>query len=246
MAGVDAELRSHHYAPYDDLVDLDLSNIMTRASFGHPDLHTLPPSVPQLQAYQARQHQPDIHPLLKLEAPVDVSFELSHPSQAHVLPSNTQLQLSDFQLGPTWGPSVYTYPQLINNDLEYIPDTTNLPLFPYTTHPASLHHSACQYYGEGSTRSPWSSSPEYAHCGPLPTVEPDEDAIDDKPYARLIYEALMQAPGHRMMLREIYEWFRHNTTKPQESGSNGWQNSIRHNLSMNKVGEISTLLRPPH
>ena len=43
------------------------------------------------------------------------------------------------------------------------------------------------------------------------------------------------AKEERMMLRDIYEWFRHNTTKPQESGSNGWQNSIRHNLSMNKV-----------
>jgi Forkhead domain len=63
----------------------------------------------------------------------------------------------------------------------------------------------------------------------------DEEASGDKPYARLIHEALMQAPGHRMMLREIYDWFVQNTTKPSESGTNGWQNSIRHNLSMNQV-----------
>lgn len=63
----------------------------------------------------------------------------------------------------------------------------------------------------------------------------EDDFLGDKPYARLIYEALMQAPGHRMMLREIYEWFVRNTTKPKESGTNGWQNSIRHNLSMNQV-----------
>ena len=66
-------------------------------------------------------------------------------------------------------------------------------------------------------------------------VQDDEEGPGDKPYARLIHEALMQAPGHRMMLREIYDWFVQNTTKPSESGTNGWQNSIRHNLSMNQV-----------
>jgi hypothetical protein len=71
-----------------------------------------------------------------------------------------------------------------------------------------------------------------------PTVREDleeDDAGSDKPYARLIWEALMQAPGHRMMLREIYAWFLRNTNKARDSGSNGWQNSIRHNLSMNQV-----------
>lgn len=63
----------------------------------------------------------------------------------------------------------------------------------------------------------------------------EDDSLCDKPYARLIYDALMQAPGHRMMLREIYDWFQRHTTKPAESGTNGWQNSIRHNLSMNQV-----------
>jgi hypothetical protein len=70
----------------------------------------------------------------------------------------------------------------------------------------------------------------------------DEEYLEDvlssgaKPYAQLIQECLLQAPGHRMMLRDIYDWFERNTTKPRESGGNGWQNSIRHNLSMNKVG----------
>ena len=63
----------------------------------------------------------------------------------------------------------------------------------------------------------------------------EDDVRPYKPYARLIWEALMQAPGHRMMLREIYSWFERNTNKAIESGSNGWQNSIRHNLSMNQV-----------
>jgi hypothetical protein len=63
----------------------------------------------------------------------------------------------------------------------------------------------------------------------------EDDVSWDKPYARLIWEALMQAPGHRMMLRDIYTWFQCNTNKTRESSSSGWQNSIRHNLSMNQV-----------
>lgn len=73
----------------------------------------------------------------------------------------------------------------------------------------------------------------------------EDETMCDKPYARLIYDALMQAPGNRMMLREIYDWFQRHTTKPAESGTNGWQNSIRHNLSMNQVSApgVSRLLR---
>lgn len=74
-------------------------------------------------------------------------------------------------------------------------------------------------------------------------IQDDEGAPGDKPYARLIHEALMQAPDHRMMLREIYDWFVQNTTKPSESGTNGWQNSIRHNLSMNQVSTLKALSR---
>lgn len=57
----------------------------------------------------------------------------------------------------------------------------------------------------------------------------------DEPYAQLIYKVLMQAPGHRMVLQDIYSWFQRNTLKPVGSTTGGWQNSIRHNLSMNRV-----------
>ena len=57
-----------------------------------------------------------------------------------------------------------------------------------------------------------------------------------KPYAALIYEALMSKMDKRMVLREIYAWFEKNTDKAKDPASRGWQNSIRHNLSMNGVG----------
>lgn len=56
----------------------------------------------------------------------------------------------------------------------------------------------------------------------------------DEPYAQLIYRALMSTPDKSMSLQEIYKWFRENTDKAKSEGK-GWQNSIRHNLSMNGV-----------
>ena len=74
---------------------------------------------------------------------------------------------------------------------------------------------------------------------PSPTVADDdsdgEGSTHVEPYAQLIYRALKSAPGHAMVLKEIYEWFEHNTDKAKNAGSKGWQNSIRHNLSMNGV-----------
>lgn len=61
-----------------------------------------------------------------------------------------------------------------------------------------------------------------------------DDRIIDEPYAKLIFRALMAAPGHSMALQEIYQWFGENTDKCKP-GQNGWRNSIRHNLSMNAV-----------
>lgn len=61
-----------------------------------------------------------------------------------------------------------------------------------------------------------------------------DDSISCEPYAQLIGRALKSAPGHRMVLKDIYRWFEKNTNKAR-GNSKGWQNSIRHNLSMNGV-----------
>ncbi|KAH6669240.1 hypothetical protein B0J14DRAFT_487121 [Halenospora varia] len=65
----------------------------------------------------------------------------------------------------------------------------------------------------------------------MTAMEVDEHSVDE-PYAKLIYRALISAPNHSMVLQEIYQWFRENTTKGSQD-TKGWMNSIRHNLSMN-------------
>jgi hypothetical protein len=67
---------------------------------------------------------------------------------------------------------------------------------------------------------------------------PEEDeagANVDRCYAQLLYRCLKEAPNHTMALKEVYEWVRQHSQKARDSVGTGWQNSVRHNLSMNAV-----------
>ena len=70
---------------------------------------------------------------------------------------------------------------------------------------------------------------------PLDSESESEGKHGEPPYAKLIYRALMDAPEHQMVLKDIYEWIARNTDKARDPAFKGWQNSVRHNLSMNGV-----------
>lgn len=74
---------------------------------------------------------------------------------------------------------------------------------------------------------------------PMTMSSARHDDKADEPYAKLIYKALMGQPDYTMTLQELYQWFRENTSKAKNERG-GWQNSIRHNLSMNAVSEYWT------
>ncbi|KAK4504499.1 hypothetical protein PRZ48_005415 [Zasmidium cellare] len=55
----------------------------------------------------------------------------------------------------------------------------------------------------------------------------------DPCYAQLLYQCLKEAPDHTLSLRELYEWVQQHSQKAKDPKNRGWQNSVRHNLSMN-------------
>lgn len=66
-----------------------------------------------------------------------------------------------------------------------------------------------------------------------------EDAKDIKPpysYATIISQAILSTEEHMMTLADIYDWISRHYSFYRFSKS-GWQNSIRHNLSLNKAFE---------
>ncbi|GAB7329423.1 hypothetical protein MBLNU13_g01212t1 [Cladosporium sp. NU13] len=59
----------------------------------------------------------------------------------------------------------------------------------------------------------------------------------DPCYAQLLYRCLRDAPDHTMALKDVYKWVRQYSQKARDSAGTGWQNSVRHNLSMNAAFE---------
>ncbi|ORY96596.1 hypothetical protein BCR43DRAFT_563863 [Syncephalastrum racemosum] len=53
-------------------------------------------------------------------------------------------------------------------------------------------------------------------------------------YASLIAQAILTSPDHRLTLREIYDWIQSRYPNLYEANETGWQNTIRHNLSLNR------------
>ena len=67
----------------------------------------------------------------------------------------------------------------------------------------------------------------------MPTVE-DEGTKPSHSYASLIGMAILRAPQRRLTLAQIYKWIS-DTYAFYRGTETGWQNSIRHNLSLNKA-----------
>ncbi|RDW61923.1 forkhead box transcription factor [Aspergillus mulundensis] len=67
----------------------------------------------------------------------------------------------------------------------------------------------------------------------LPPIE-DDGAKPPYSYATLIGMSILRAPNRRLTLAQIYRWIS-DTFSYYKNSDPGWQNSIRHNLSLNKA-----------
>lgn len=99
----------------------------------------------------------------------------------------------------------------------------------FTQSPMNDYDGAIGHEDVHGMAQSWQPGPQYefneAVCGRL-----------NQSYASLIFTCLLQAPDHSRKLKEIYSWIEEHSNKASDDpGSRGWQNSVRHNLSMNKV-----------
>ncbi|EKG13176.1 Transcription factor fork head [Macrophomina phaseolina MS6] len=109
-------------------------------------------------------------------------------------------------------------PQSMDTDVCPSPASQCLPY-----HGSSIYHHPDQEFNRG---------PHGERTDVVGNGQENVNMEKDEPYSKLIYRALMDTPGHTMVLRDIYQWFKVNTDKTDKE-TKGWQNSIRHNLSMN-------------
>lgn len=95
-----------------------------------------------------------------------------------------------------------------------------------------------------------SPTPSYApSTDPVPSQHPerrdsgngDEEEEDPRSWDKVLYAVLLELPGHCARLQEIYDLVPNETNKWQFRS--GWQNSVRHNLSLNKVSDLPQACR---
>lgn len=75
---------------------------------------------------------------------------------------------------------------------------------------------------------------------PASLPDPIDDGPTNKPqysYAQIIGMAILRAPARRLTLNQIYTWVAAHFSHFREHSKVQWQNSIRHNLSLNKSFE---------
>ena len=97
--------------------------------------------------------------------------------------------------------------------------------------PASLHNGNLDRFLEVSMEEAWRPATRPAAESSVLMRDLKKPKMS---YKKLIFSALMDSPGRRLKLTEIYDWILERYPGFR-ANKNGFQNSIRHNLSLNKM-----------
>ncbi|KAI0096926.1 hypothetical protein GGR51DRAFT_566912 [Nemania sp. FL0031] len=167
--------------------------------------------------------------------PPQFSWEASDNMQrrnmaAHAPPYTDQLprQMPTSSYG---GSSFHLQPSMDSESVAPINDTTGASHLTEKSPGLSIHEASPQMGGD--IGDPFQFEDEDVQAASVSTGQSEgADGKTSIPYAQLLRRAFLSAPEYKMKLQQIYQWFRENTDKAN-SDSKGWQNSIRHNLSMN-------------
>jgi forkhead transcription factor HCM1 len=157
------------------------------------------------------------------------TYQQNHGTNAHVEPFPTFAPQAQFDKE-----NVYTVDTLSQTTL-YMQKSTQ-------RRKATSNFSGVPLGERGQRKQKKNSVHQEAPVGPasaidissLPIIEDD----GDKPamsYSQLIAMAILRAPNRRLTLAQIYKWISESYSFYRKSPDGGWQNSVRHNLSLNKA-----------
>ncbi|SMR41429.1 unnamed protein product [Zymoseptoria tritici ST99CH_1E4] len=124
------------------------------------------------------------------------------------------------RMAPTSHPVYTADPMQLSVDGQYQQESIEGPSHPcgdfndYLNQSNIFHHNQQQFYDNDSE-----------------SFDTGEETTDPC-YAQLLHRCLKEAPDHTLSLKEVYEWVLQHSQKARNK-DRGWQNSVRHNLSMN-------------
>ncbi|CZT22227.1 uncharacterized protein RCC_08096 [Ramularia collo-cygni] len=165
----------------------------------------------QQQQQQHHHHQPQQHHQQQQSQPQQQFDQNSHLMQGR---DGLGIQL---QMAPTSHPNYHPEPLIYDQ--------------PFLSQESSLDYDEDYRQDLIWDRQEQSLPPQDDIFADEDEAEPEDSA--DPCYAQLLHRCLKEAPGHTMSLRDLYEWVRQHSQKAKDHQNRGWQNSVRHNLSMN-------------
>lgn len=162
------------------------------------------------------------------------SLILSDPQS--LMPSNQQSHILSNHYGLGIGPPTHV-PGLVGGAVDVVADDDH-----------KLDSFEKIYENEGAGNAFHSAALGFTPCTTGGNDGDDEAAnADANAYNKVLERCLRTRKDFTMSLKDIYAWVRDNSSKASpDPESKGWQNSVRHNLSMNKVSPILHVITPPH